>query len=52
VGGITTNNAKDYLKAGAIAVGIGSDLTRVDWSAPDFETISRRTAFLLQTLDL
>jgi 2-dehydro-3-deoxyphosphogluconate aldolase/(4S)-4-hydroxy-2-oxoglutarate aldolase len=47
-GGITAENASDYLRAGAVAVGIGSALfpagavERADWTA--IEAAARRAA--------
>ena len=34
-GGITLNNVRDYFKAGAVAVGIGSDLVNTKLQVDD-----------------
>ncbi|WP_425145118.1 bifunctional 4-hydroxy-2-oxoglutarate aldolase/2-dehydro-3-deoxy-phosphogluconate aldolase [Deinococcus sp.] len=47
VGGVTADNAADFMQAGAVGVGIGSYLTAADWSAPDFALLERRAAELL-----
>lgn len=42
VGGVTPDNLRDYLSAGAIGVGLGSELVRVGPGTPDFAAITNR----------
>ncbi|ACK70096.1 2-dehydro-3-deoxyphosphogluconate aldolase/4-hydroxy-2-oxoglutarate aldolase [Gloeothece citriformis PCC 7424] len=52
-GGITLENAKDYLDAGAIAVGLSSDLfPKPLLASQDWTGISQRSSKLNQTLNL
>lgn len=39
VGGIEEVDVQPFLRAGAVAVGIGGTLTRLDWDAPDFDHV-------------
>ncbi|MDZ7801433.1 MAG: bifunctional 4-hydroxy-2-oxoglutarate aldolase/2-dehydro-3-deoxy-phosphogluconate aldolase [Trueperaceae bacterium] len=39
VGGIEEGDVRPFLHAGAVAVGIGGTLTRLDWDAPDFDHV-------------
>ena len=49
VGGIDEKNAKDYLKSGAFAVGVGSSLVnQKDVLNGDFEKITKRATALIQ----
>lgn len=43
-GGVSLDNIKDWVKAGAVAVGIGSDLTKEAVQKGDFSLISKRAA--------
>jgi 2-dehydro-3-deoxyphosphogluconate aldolase / (4S)-4-hydroxy-2-oxoglutarate aldolase len=50
-GGVGPEQVGDYLQAGAIAVGLGSELFRQPWlSQTDWPSLTRCTAELLQTL--
>jgi 2-dehydro-3-deoxyphosphogluconate aldolase/(4S)-4-hydroxy-2-oxoglutarate aldolase len=56
-GGVNLNNLKDWIKAGAFAVGIGSDLTKEAVKNKDFSLIAKkaneyRSAFLQAKKDL
>jgi 2-dehydro-3-deoxyphosphogluconate aldolase/(4S)-4-hydroxy-2-oxoglutarate aldolase len=56
-GGVNLNNLKDWIKAGAFAVGIGSDLTKDAVKNKDFSLIAKkasayRNAFLQAKKDL
>jgi len=37
VGGVDSTNCQDFLRAGAVGVGIGGALFRQDWTNPDFQ---------------
>lgn len=39
VGGIQEADVQPFLRAGAVAVGIGGTLTSLDWDAPDFDDV-------------
>lgn len=43
-GGVSLDNLKDWIKAGAVAVGIGSDLTKEAVRTGDFSLIERKAA--------
>ena len=49
VGGVGRSNLAEYLAAGAVAAGIGSSLTSLDWSAPDFGRIEAEARALVET---
>jgi 2-dehydro-3-deoxyphosphogluconate aldolase / (4S)-4-hydroxy-2-oxoglutarate aldolase len=40
VGGVGRDNARAFLDAGAIGLGVGGALTSLDWNAPDLESIT------------
>jgi 2-dehydro-3-deoxyphosphogluconate aldolase/(4S)-4-hydroxy-2-oxoglutarate aldolase len=51
VGGVNALNAAEYIRNGAVGVGLGSSLvTMKDILAGDFETIERNTAKMIQSL--
>ena len=50
VGGVTADNAAEFMRAGAVGVGVGSYLTSTDWDHPDFGLLGRRAAELLDRL--
>lgn len=43
-GGVSLDNLKDWIKAGAVAVGIGSDLTKDAVKSGDFSLIEKKAA--------
>jgi 2-dehydro-3-deoxyphosphogluconate aldolase/(4S)-4-hydroxy-2-oxoglutarate aldolase len=43
-GGVSLDNLKDWIKAGAVAVGIGSDLTKEAVKSGDFSIIEQKAA--------
>ncbi|MDF2836936.1 MAG: 2-dehydro-3-deoxyphosphogluconate aldolase/4-hydroxy-2-oxoglutarate aldolase [Paenibacillus sp.] len=43
-GGVSLDNLKDWIKAGAVAVGIGSDLTKEAVKSGDFSMIEQKAA--------
>jgi len=43
-GGVSLDNLKDWIKAGAVAVGIGSDLTKEAVKTGDFSLIEKKAA--------
>lgn len=43
-GGVSLDNLKDWIKAGAVAVGIGSDLTKEAVAKEDFSIIEQKAA--------
>jgi len=43
-GGVSLDNLKDWIKAGAVAVGIGSDLTKEASKTGDLSSIARKAA--------
>jgi 2-dehydro-3-deoxyphosphogluconate aldolase/(4S)-4-hydroxy-2-oxoglutarate aldolase len=43
-GGVSLDNLKDWIKAGAVAVGIGSDLTKDAVKTGDFSLIEKKAA--------
>ena len=40
VGGIGPANARDFLEAGAVGLGVGGSLTSLDWTSPDFDAVT------------
>lgn len=46
-GGVTLNNLADWLKAGAVAVGIGSDLTDEAQKTGNYQLIAQRAALYI-----
>ncbi len=40
VGGIGATNARAFLEAGAIGLGVGGALTSLDWAAPDLDAVT------------
>lgn len=48
-GGVTPDNIKDWIKAGAVAVGTGSDLTK-GAEAGDYELITKTAAIFMEEL--
>lgn len=47
VGGVSAETAPAYLQAGALAVGLGSDLTRMVGPAPDYAAVQTRAHAVL-----
>ncbi len=41
VGGVGRDNARAFLEAGAIGLGVGGALTSLDWDAPDLDSVTR-----------
>lgn len=40
VGGIGPTNARAFLEAGAVGLGVGGSLTSLDWTSPNFEAVT------------
>jgi 2-dehydro-3-deoxyphosphogluconate aldolase / (4S)-4-hydroxy-2-oxoglutarate aldolase len=40
VGGVGAENARAFLEAGAVGLGVGGALTSLDWTSPDFDAVS------------
>jgi len=51
VGGISLANAREFLEAGALGLGIGASLTAVDRSSPDFEAVSAKGRELVDLVE-
>lgn len=49
-GGVSLDNLKDWIKAGAVAVGIGSDLTKDAVKTGDFSLIEKKAAAYVAAL--
>lgn len=50
VGGITLENTREFAKAGAFAVGVGSALTNKEWIARgDWEAITQQARAFIRT---
>ena len=49
VGGIGAANARAFVEAGAIGLGVGGALTTLDWAAPDLDAV---TALARELVDL
>ncbi|MWC29987.1 bifunctional 2-keto-4-hydroxyglutarate aldolase/2-keto-3-deoxy-6-phosphogluconate aldolase [Paenibacillus sp. MMS18-CY102] len=47
-GGVSLDNLKDWIKAGAVAVGIGSDLTKEAVQTGDYSSIERKAAAYIE----
>jgi 2-dehydro-3-deoxyphosphogluconate aldolase / (4S)-4-hydroxy-2-oxoglutarate aldolase len=47
-GGVSLDNLKDWIKAGAVAVGIGSDLTKEASKTGDLTSIARKAAAYME----
>lgn len=48
VGNIGADNLATFLQAGAVGAGVGSYLTRTDWTKPDFGMLEGRARALLE----
>lgn len=49
VGGIGPSNARAFVAAGAVGLGVGGSLTSLDWTSPDFDAV---TAMARELVDL
>lgn len=50
VGGIGLDNARAFLDAGAIGLGVGGALTGLDWRQPDYASVTRLAASLVDAI--